>query len=360
MGALGFIGVLIAVLCFGSNFVPLKRLKIGDGVFFQFIMCNGIFLTAIPVLIIQDFPKIHGLAIFGGFLWCTGNMLCPIAIRLIGMGLGLLTWGTVGMLFGWASGTYGLFGLNKQEIADPDLNVAGVALSILGLLVFLQVKTNDTSVDNAQKELTSPLHNDETGSNNSDHLEFHTPLVSNTSKGSKVETIEDEEEDFFATWSDNTKKLVGIACAVCAGVFFGCSFNPSQWVIDHDEGGSDDNFNYVFPHYLGIWLTSWCYTLIYCLWKQFNNRKPYIPADCVVPGAISGVMWGIAEIAWFFANGQLGFSVTFPIISSGPGFIGSLWGIFLFKEITGTRNFMILGLAVAITLPALIMVALSH
>jgi hypothetical protein len=139
MGALGYLGLLIVVLFFGSNFVPLKRIKIGDGVFFQFIMCNGIFITSIPVLLVQNFPELHGLALFGGFLWCTGNMLCPIAIRLIGMGMGLLIWGSVGMLFGWASGTYGLFGLKKQEVANPGLNIAGVLVVLVGLAVFLQV-----------------------------------------------------------------------------------------------------------------------------------------------------------------------------------------------------------------------------
>lgn len=70
--SLGYLCVFIAVICFGSNFIPLKRIVIGDGIFFQFIMCNAIFMTAIPVLIIQSFPPIHGLAFLGGFLWCTG------------------------------------------------------------------------------------------------------------------------------------------------------------------------------------------------------------------------------------------------------------------------------------------------
>jgi glucose uptake protein GlcU len=85
-----------------------------------------------------------------------------------------------------------------------------------------------------------------------------------------------------------------------------------------------------------------------------------VKAEIILPATISGVLWSIAEIAWFFANGQLGFSVTFPIISCGPGFVGSLWGIILFKEITETRDFLVLGAAVLVTVPALIMVGLSH
>ncbi len=69
---------------------------------------------------------------------------------------------------------------------------------------------------------------------------------------------------------------------------------------------------------------------------------------------------GIASISWFIANQNLGFAVSFPIITSGPGFIGALWGIFRFGEISGKRNFIFLAVAFGITLPGLVLVALSH
>jgi hypothetical protein len=34
---------------------------------------------------------------------------------------------------------------------------------------------------------------------------------------------------------------------------------------------------------------------------------------------------------------------AFPLTVIGPGFIGTLWSIFLFKEIQGKRNFQVLG-----------------
>ena len=34
---------LIAVLFFGSNFVPVKRYDTGDGMFFQWVMASAIF-----------------------------------------------------------------------------------------------------------------------------------------------------------------------------------------------------------------------------------------------------------------------------------------------------------------------------
>lgn len=356
MGSLGYIGVLIAVLGFGSNFVPLKKLTIGDGIFFQFVMCTAIFMTGIPVMIYQGFPEIHGLALFGGFLWCTGNVLCPIAIRLIGMGLGLLVWGSVSMVMGWASGTYGLFGLKKQDVKDPTLNVVGVVLAMVGLLVFLQVRTNDGS-----KEKNEQKHNNHGAGN---------PLLNDHEKGllhddkkdidHVIMTAEEVEDNFIDSLSPAMKRVLGLSCAMLAGVFFGTSFDPSQYVIDNDYDGNDSGLNYVFTHYTGILLTSWFYMIVYCLYCGYKRETPYVSPDIILPGTLSGLLWSMAEIAWFFANGELGFTVTFPIISCGPGFVGSLWGIFLFKEITEKRDFMILGVAALITVPALIMVAMSH
>jgi glucose uptake protein GlcU len=354
----GYIGVLIAVLGFGSNFVPLKRIKIGDGVFFQFCMCNAIFMTSIPVLIVQEFPKIHGLALLGGFLWCTGNMLCPIAIRFIGMGLGLLVWGCISMIMGWASGRFGLFGLHKQEIGNPGLNTVGMVLAIVGLLVFLQVKPNDTSVDNQKQRLSSDSH------------AFLSPLVAdeeidtvNQYDDRKVNISLAGEESGTANTDDlapATKRIAGLSCAIAAGVLFGCNFDPAQYVIDHQYDGNDNTLNYVFAHFTGIILTSWFYTIMYCVYHQYHGTKPYVSSEIILPATISGALWAMAQIAWFYANGQLGFAITFPIISCGPGFIGSLWGIFLFKEISGRVNFLLLGVAALITIPALIVVALSH
>jgi hypothetical protein len=50
-------------------------------------------------------------AMWGGVLWCTGNILCGPTIQLIGLASGLLIWGNTCMLSGWASGKFGLFGL---------------------------------------------------------------------------------------------------------------------------------------------------------------------------------------------------------------------------------------------------------
>lgn len=47
------------------------------------------------------------------------NMLCGPVINLIGMGMGLLIWGSTNMLIGWATGTFGLFDLDKGDVSTP-------------------------------------------------------------------------------------------------------------------------------------------------------------------------------------------------------------------------------------------------
>jgi hypothetical protein len=41
-------------------------------------------------------------------------MMCVPVIKLIGLSMGLLIWGSTNMLMGWASGQFGLFGLKSQ------------------------------------------------------------------------------------------------------------------------------------------------------------------------------------------------------------------------------------------------------
>lgn len=460
----GYCSMVVAVVCMGSNFVPLKGIRIGDGVFFQFCMCNAIFITSIPVLMIQSFPPVHGLALFGGFLWCTGNMLCPLAIKFIGMGLGLILWGCTSMLFGWASGTFGLFGLTKQEIDNPVLNIVGVVLSIMGFFVYMQVRTEDTSVDAkrftlrkaqmeyrkhiiaqtqsegmqdsfaynaAQQDTTerqSLIQDDQPrasvtfretfdenprpsvtfredfpterpsvrmrddaerpsvltrnvdddfdmerpsvanqGINQDDEVDEYNPLAfrterlfSDQSNLTGLSAVSSKSRSIGDDWSVERKRTVGIVCAVVAGIFFGCSFDPSQYVIDNKFDGNDNSLNYVFSQFIGVLLTSWFYTICYSVYHYARGSKPYINAESILPATLSGVVRGIALIAWFTANGELGFPITFPIVTAGPGLVGALWGIFVFKEIRGKRNFMVLGAAVSVTMLSMALIAMSR
>ena len=71
-------------------------------------------------------------------------------------------------------------------------------------------------------------------------------------------------------------------------------------------------------------------------------------------------MFGVAQTLWFIANDMLSFALSFPIITTLPGLIGALWSIFVFKEISGKKNFILLAIAFGLAIFAGIMIALSH
>jgi len=145
--ALGFGTAAIAVFCFGSNFLPVKKFEkqTGDGMFFQWVMCMAIWCVGLVVQAIRGFPAFEPLAMLGGFLWCTGNILSVSVIQLIGLGLGLLLWGLANLLMGWSSGTFGLFGLTKQTVPRPVYNYVGVAIEVVALVLYFFVKPNTTA-----------------------------------------------------------------------------------------------------------------------------------------------------------------------------------------------------------------------
>ena len=78
-----------------------------------------------------------------------------------------------------------------------------------------------------------------------------------------------------------------------------------------------------------------------------------------LPGFISGVMWAIAQTMWFLANDQLSVSVAFPIITSGPGIVSALWGVFVFGEIQGRRNYLVLCSAIFTAVLGCVLIAMS-
>ena len=141
--------------------------------------------------------------------------------------------------------------------------------------------------------------------------------------------------------------------AVVAGIFFGCNFDPPQYLMDH--GHTQTSLDYVYSHFCGIFLTSTAYFLIYC----FVKKDPIVNKDLILPAFVSGVMWAIADTAWFYANSKLSMQVAFPIITSGPGFVAAMWGMIVYGENQGRRNQIVIGCAFVLTVASDVMIGIS-
>ena len=89
----------------GSNYAPAKRVDSGDGFFFSLVIAIGIWITGALFQLIYSSGQTSNfepIASVGGALWATGNMCVPIIMKTIGLSMGLLMWGSVALLGGWA------------------------------------------------------------------------------------------------------------------------------------------------------------------------------------------------------------------------------------------------------------------
>jgi hypothetical protein len=376
------------VLFFGSNFIPVKRYarETGDGMFFQWVMCTAIFISGPLVqfyLAIESPDKqviFEPIAALGGMLWCTGNALSVPVIQCIGMGLGLLIWGAANLIAGWASSYFGILGQPKSPVPHAELNVAGAMVCLSSLAFFFFVKTSAAPEDklvNNDEDVEERLYNG-VGSGEDDTRGLL--LEKKTSRGNWVDGL-----------SPPVKKVVGFAMAIIAGLFFGVNFNPPFYLIGASDctkltaqndcvyhSGKDrclwsgtacvenpacvhskNSVDYVFAHFTGIFLASTAYFLIYCCIKLLRGQVPQASPRIIVPGFLSGLGWAVAQICWFVANGALSPVVGFPIVATGPGLVAALWGVLVYKEIEGARNFLFLGAAFAVVVIGIILITFS-
>jgi len=313
MSALGgYVCAAVSVLFFGSNFAVVAKYDAGDGMFFQLMLCLGIWFTGLCVMVARN-PTFYPLAMTGGVIWCSGNCLTVYIIKQIGLGPGLVTWGTAALIIGWLTGFFGLFGLQSDQacLEKPWLNVLGLAFAVGALASSTLIRK------------TPPLK--------------PTLLVG---PGGEPEAEEMPASNSFLERPAAAKgRAKGILASLIAGTCYGLNFLPSTWIQQHVKGASQDGLDYVFNQFCGILVASMLYFFIYCAWK---GNKPEVNPEIMLPGFVSGVMWAVAQSCWFIANVQLGYSAAFPIILIGPGLIGSLWSVFLFKDIRGHKNYVLL------------------
>jgi len=332
----GYIAAAVAILFFGSNFVPVKKIETGDGLFFQWVLCSGIWVVGMVTNCIVGSPTFYPFAMLGGFLWATGNMCVVPIIKTIGLGLGMLLWGSFNMLSGWATGRFGLFNTGKDVIGDYTLNTIAIVMAMLSALCWLFVKPDANS-------LVDEHDDEDAGLLASEH---------------DLESLDSSPAD-DQSWVDELtlmqKRVVGSSLSVISGLLYGFSFAPVLYV-KHNYGDSQQDIDYVFAHFSGIYLTGTFYFVIYCC---ATKNRPKIYSSVVLPALVSGVMWGIAEVGWFIANEHLEVAISFPIITTGPAIVASLWGVVVFKEVSGRRNFLIMAFAYAVTIAAAVMAGVS-
>ncbi|XP_046369877.2 transmembrane protein 144-like [Haliotis rufescens] len=345
---IGFICCGIASIMFGTNFVPVKKFETGDGMYFQWVLSNAIIMSAIVVQTIR-LSRFYPFVMVGGILWATGNICVVPIVKTIGLGLGICVWGSAQLLVGWANGRFGLVGVEAEIPNNLAMNYAGVSISLVSTVMYAFVKPDIKPIT---MDITIPAPDAESANSKSPKVVELTDMEENPPvKPSPGEFI-------LERWSPAKKKIVGIILAAFSGVMYAFQFIPARYIQQQyrDNGASQNSLDYVFAHYCGIYLTSTLYFIIYAL---FRRNQPKVFPRVIVPGIVSGLMWGVGTASWFIANKSLSDPVSFPIISTVPMGISLLIGIVAFKEIKGCRNISIVAVAMTLTIVGAVVAGLS-
>ena len=353
----GYVAVGVAALFFGSNFLPVKKIKTGNGILFQQFMSLGILLVGICAQLSRGCSVIYPLSMLGGMLWALGNCMSVIIIRFLGMGLAVTTWSCSNMILGWASGHFGFWDITREEVQTPWMSYCGVGIAALSIIVFGVMEPTSSGQSRVEDDSCREPDTDYSRLN-----EDCRSMPSKRAQGSSGTWYDQTTQPGHALMtpssfalSHSTRRLLGFSLAIVAGIFYGFTFDPSQSMMDHystkslssDVKYSPDGLDYVFSCFLGIFATS---TSVCILFHVFQRWLPTLVDDSsdidvhemFVPAVISGVMWGIASVAWFVANTNLGLVMSFPLIAIGPSLVASLWGALLFGEIRGMKNIVAL------------------
>ncbi|MFH4980366.1 hypothetical protein AB6A40_007075 [Gnathostoma spinigerum] len=216
--AIGLGACAVSSIFFGSMFVPIKRFDMGDGLFVQWIMGVSIFVIGMATNAVEGFPSMQPLAMLGGMLWALGNVAAVPILSLIGMGMGILVWGTANCVVGWACGRYGLFGLKANIPANTTLNYIGLILVICGGVLFSHLRPSSTITSRFSSD--SPVTHEHVNPSHSD-----------------VEEEIDETSNLLQLQAkiSKRKRVLGIALSVVSGIFYGVNFVPVIYIQEHTD-----------------------------------------------------------------------------------------------------------------------------
>ena len=85
-------------------------------------------------------------------------------VKSIGLGMGLLIWGLVSMLVGWASGHFGVLGVAPDPpLAAPRLNYAGVVFAAASLGVYANITSEVSAANDRERGVPGAAGHGESG-----------------------------------------------------------------------------------------------------------------------------------------------------------------------------------------------------
>ncbi|OQS00567.1 hypothetical protein ACHHYP_03385 [Achlya hypogyna] len=366
--ALGCLGVALAVIFFGTTYVPAKQYPTYDGMVFQWYMCSGILAVGLVWGLVSNewsFIAEKGMFMFpggllGGCLFAIANLLIPTVVNTLGLGVGFMLWNGANITMGYVVSRYGLFGVTPTIPASPRISELGILFMIGSILVYGKIQPKLTTSEPAIMELEEAdgeqkplLDKVSPASSTSSALELDASALRRESLAQSLMhpelpnygpfTIPNERKEIPEDGQDEKKRrAVGIALALFVGCLLGNSLTPYVlWQQTCNAAGKDCNpLNFLFSQCMGIYITS---TVAFLLYSTMHRiQKTRMPRSALRPAYVSGLLWATGLAGQLLSAGNLGFDLVYPLTAIGPAMVSMLWSAVYFKEIEGRRNMCIL------------------
>ncbi|XP_021364903.1 transmembrane protein 144-like isoform X1 [Mizuhopecten yessoensis] len=354
----GYISAAVAVIFLGNIVVPVKRFETGDGIYFQLMFCHGALLVGTIIQQFRSEATFYPIVMLGGVVWITANLFLVPIVKAVGMAQGMCVWGICNMLSGWATGRFGLFGIQKEVPDSIPLNYSGVLFCILSAVIFSFLKPDIRKVKEPGE--TTPSSPSAGQYNTFDPINTLTSARIPTEECMLLSPANKRTEEgliFVDKLPPTKKKILGITMSVISGALYGQTYTPSLYVQQtYNHSSQFGRMDYAFATMCGLFLGNTFYFCVYCV---VMGNIPRIYPRASLPGILTGLMWGTASSLWFLVNDTLSESVSFPIMTTVPIVINAIVGVVFFREIKGRRNLCLLLLGIAVTGAGAVMCALS-
>jgi glucose uptake protein GlcU len=327
--AAGWVGVITAIIFFGSFAVPLKSKRIAaiqlDPMVNQLYMMVSIFVSNWLSLAVDPDFEFSPYAIAAAALWVPGNCLAVVAIKFLGLGVAQGVWSGLIMLisFIWGAAAFG------QTMSNVAAAICGLVLLCGGAIALGLVPTVKSEPENG------------------DFASLESPLV----KPTGVAVTAPKE-------SLREKVLGALCCAfvgICAGTMMvPARFNPNQ------------SINYLASFGIGIVIVT---PVVAAVWfgvqylilarngKQHMFTIAFHPKEAAGPCLLVGLLWSIGNAgATLGTMSPLGLTVGYPLTQVAL-LVSGLWSILLFREVRGTRNILHFMCAALVVLAGAVLLA---
>uniref|UniRef100_A0AC35F0I2 EamA domain-containing protein n=1 Tax=Panagrolaimus sp. PS1159 TaxID=55785 RepID=A0AC35F0I2_9BILA len=314
------------------------------------------------IFIARNLPKFNLTAAIGGFLYATGNIASVPIVKGIGIGSGMLIWGSIQITVGWCVARFGLFGTKIQQPLDETLNYVGVALTLISGLIFVFVKNDSNNAQSydltLQKKRSKKIHNEDDLHSISGRFKQKSTEFSDEHYYATVRSIQTSHDSKNRKLNCLSKtKFFCILMSIGLGLLHGCMLTPIVYIQDNDPHASQNVLDYVFSHFSAVYTFSTLYFIIYSIFKR---GKPFIDSRLILPSVLYGILWSIGMILFFISNHKLSQTVSYPITARLPAIIGALTDVFIFRSIKGVKNLTILSIGIIVGLTGVILVGISN